>query len=606
MKQYMSRIKKLVLFISLISVAFRAESQCNFSIINLPDTLPVCKNSSILLTAGIAATGSTPTFLDTLWSPSTGLSDPTILNPTANVGSTSTNYILTVTGITPNNLIANGDFSLGNTIFSSSYIYGTGGTYGLLSNEGQYAIAVNPNNTHVNFASFGDHTTGTGNMMVVNGSGTANVNIWCQTISVIPNTDYDFSAWGATCVASNPAILQFSINGILIGSPLALPLTTGVWTPFHATWNSGSNTSISICITDQATATSGNDFAIDDIAFKQICLVSDSVYVNAINLTPSITYTLHPGCDEDTVDFSANNGIGSLPSTYLWDFGDGNFSTSINPSHIYSTQGNYTIKLVTESNGCKDSTITFVNTLHPMNAAFTIPDSACTNQVVNAINNSTATGSFNSTWEWESGQLSSDNFHTFINPGTYTVSLTITDQLGCDEAITQDIKIISPPSISLPNDAELCTGEQIVLTAISNLNLVTWQDGSTGFTYTATQAGAYTASVSNFCGIETDTTIISPKDCRCIAYISNAFSPNGDQLNDLFHPRFFNCEFSNYDLAIYNRWGVQLYHSTDPEEGWNGKYKGVDQEVGTYFFTLQYFTDYKGTQYNKGDLILVR
>ena len=584
----------------------QSKSQCNFTIGNLSDSINICKNTSITLSPSLISTGSAPTYLDTLWSPSFGLSDPNILNPLVTVGTTSTQYILTVTGITATNLIANGDFSLGNTIFSSSYVYGTGGTYGLLSSEGQYAIAVNPNLTHINFANFGDHTTGTGNMMVVNGSSTPNVNIWCQTISVIPNTDYDFSAWGATCVASNPAILQFSINGVLIGTPLALPTATGVWTPFHATWNSGSNTSISICITDQATALSGNDFAIDDIAFKQICLVKDTVNVNAINLTPAISLNTKLGCSQDTIELTANSGSGNIPSTYTWDYGDGNVSMIKDPTHIYSTQGNYIIKLVTELSGCKDSAFTTVNTLHPMNASFSLPDSACTNQMVTATNLSNATGPFLSTWEWEAGSIGNNDFYTFTNPDIYTVFLTITDVLGCTSQTSELIKIISPPMVKVSDDSELCAGDQVVLTAISNMNSVVWQDGSTGFTYTVKEPGMYTASSSNYCGTAIDTTIITAKDCNCISYIPNAFTPNGDQLNDIFHPRFYNCEFSNYDLSIYNRWGMQLYHSTNAKEGWNGKYKGIDQELGTYYYVLQFFTDYKGIEYRKGDLILIR
>ena len=602
----MKRSSLVLLTLVLLLCSTIAQSQCNFTITNLPDTLLVCKNSSVTLSPGLLSTGGAPTYVDTFWTPVAGLSDPNIINPIVSVGTTNTNYILTVQGITPTNLIVNGDFSLGNTIFSSSYIYGTGGTYGLLSNEGQYAIATNPQSTHINFASFGDHTTGTGNMMVVNGAGTPNVNIWCQTITVIPNTYYDFSAWGASCVASNPAILQFSINGLLIGSPLALPLTTAVWTPFHATWFSGSNTSITICITDQATATSGNDFAIDDISFKQICNVTDSVYVRAINLTPSILYVLHPGCVQDSVQFTADNGSGILPGTYTWDFGDGGFSTTKNPLHIYTTQGNYTVKLVTEKNGCKDSAYATINTLHPMNADFTIADTACTNVEITAVDNSTATGPYITVWDWKDGVPGPTNTHTYANPGNYDVTLTITDVLGCTDVATHTVHVINPPYITLPVDITICQGEEITLRAVTNMSMVTWQDGSIGFTYNVNNAGDYSATVVNFCGLSSDTTKVSTRDCSCMASIPNVFTPNGDQINDVFKPLFYNCDVSNYELNIYNRWGTLLYQSTDIQQGWDGKYKGTDQPLGTYFYYIQFYTSYKGLEYRKGDLILFR
>lgn len=446
-----------------------ASSQCNISIINLPDTILACKNTTIQLNPSVYTTAGTPYYVDTFWTPATGLSNPNIIDPIVNVGTTSSQYILTVQAVTPVNLITNGDFSLGDTIFNSAYVYGTGGAYGLLSSEGQYAIATNPSSTHINFASFGDHTTGTGNMMVVNGAALANVNIWCQTISVNPNTNYDFSAWGATCVSSNPAILQFSINGTLIGAPLVLPLATGVWTQFHATWFSGANTSITICITDQATALSGNDFAIDDIAFKEICNVSDSVYINAVNLTPSIQTINHFGCDEDTIQFFANNGTGNIPYSYLWAFGDGSYSTTKDTSHIYATQGIYNVKLITELNGCKDSSSVTINTLHPLDAKFGVLDTFCVNQTVTTIDNSLTTGPVIYEWFWGDGTVSATNTHTYTVPGAYTIKLVITDTIGCSDSVSHDIYVLDAPYVSfIISSTEVCVGEPFFITDTVN------------------------------------------------------------------------------------------------------------------------------------------
>ncbi len=466
----------------MLSLCNTLKAQCNISISNLPDTLLACKNSTVSLNPSLFATGGVPYYLDTTWTPATGLSNPNILNPIATIGTASTIYVLTVQAVTPTNLIPNGDFSQGNTLFSSSYVYGTGGAYGLLSLEGQFAIATNPNNTHINFASFGDHTTGTGNMMVVNGASIANVNIWCETINVNPNTWYDFSAWGATCVASNPAILQFSINGILTGTPLALPTSTGSWTQFHATWFSGTNTTISICITDQATAVSGNDFAIDDISFREICTVSDSVYIKTVNLTPSIQTVNHFGCAQDTIDFFANNGAGTIPSSYQWSFGDGSGSSSKDTSHIYVAQGVYNVKLITERNGCKDSTTFTVNTLHPLVANFGVADTFCVNAVVIAVNNSTTSGPTTYSWDWGDGTVNNTNNHIYSTAGTYTISLVVTDTIGCSDTATHQVLILDAPYVSFHiSDSLLCVGQPIFFTDSINdmTESITWdfQDG---------------------------------------------------------------------------------------------------------------------------------
>lgn len=455
------------LFLSIISAACTTDglAQCNISITNLPDTILACKNSSVQLNPNVITTSGIPYYVDTTWSPATGLSNPNIINPVVAVGTTSANYVLTVQAVTPTNLLFNGDFEAGNTGFTSSYIYGTGGTYGLLSLEGQFAIATNPNNTHVNFANFGDHTSGSGNMLVVNGAGTANVSIWCQTINVNPNTWYDFSAWGATCVASNPAILQFSINGMLTGTPLALPLTNGLWTQFHTTWFSGANTTINICITDQATATSGNDFAIDDIAFKEICTIQDSVYIKTINLTPTFTLVKQLGCDQDTVKFSAQSLPGNTPSTYNWSFGDFSFATTKNPTHIYQNQGTYSVKLVTTLNGCSDSTTQIINISHPIDAVIGISkDSVCLGESIIATSVSTPSGFVISTWNWGDGTITTGTIsgHSYAAPGSYIIKLSIVDTLGCTDSTSRNIFVDNPPYVDFSiSDSSICVGESI-------------------------------------------------------------------------------------------------------------------------------------------------
>ena len=481
-------IKKCIL--SLCCLLFLSKiifSQCNILIANLQDTIPACKNTSIQLNPNLVAIG-TPNYIDTFWTPTTGLSNPNIINPLVNVGTTNQNYVLTIQAVTANELIINGDFSLGNTVFSSAYVYGTGGTYGLLSLEGQYAVSTNPSLTHTGFANFGDHTTGTGNMMVLNGASSSNTSIWCQTIPVLPNTYYDFSAWGATCVANNTAILQFSINSTLIGTPLALPNTNGLWTQFHATWFSGTNTSINICINDQQVATSGNDFAIDDISFREICTITDSVYFKTVNLTPSIQPELHLGCSQDSVKFYAQNGSGNTPSNYAWSFGDGAVSSQKNPFHIYAAQGIYAVKLVVEKNGCKDSVTYNVDLTHSFSAKFYADDSTCTAQLVSLLNQSPPpinTTIVNTTVIWGDGTIDNLLTHTYTTPGNYSIIFVLTDAIGCKDSFNRSITVVNSPFVVFNTSQDvICIGQPIVfLDSVSNTNTFDWNFGDGNILY---------------------------------------------------------------------------------------------------------------------------
>ncbi len=199
-----------------------------------------------------------------LWTPSTGLNNSNIQSPIASPTVTTT-YHLSVTQPS-GQIIMNGDFNSGNTGFHTDYHYNSN-----LVPEGNYYITTDPSTTHPDFAPCGDHTTGTGNMMVVNGIGTPNTDILCQTVAVSPNTDYAFSTWIQSVNPASPAIIQFSVNGVLLGSPFTASGTTCVWQQFFAYWNSGNNVNAVICIVNQNTTAAGNDFAIDDVNFSPLC-----------------------------------------------------------------------------------------------------------------------------------------------------------------------------------------------------------------------------------------------------------------------------------------------------------------------------------------------
>jgi hypothetical protein len=168
------------------------------------------------------------------------------------------------------NLIVNGDFEAGNTGFTSGYA-NTPVNLG----AGEYSVRTDGSTWNGAFTSFGDHTSGTGNMMVVNGDDAIGTPVWGQTsIAVTPNTDYYFSAWITSVFPSSPATLQFSINGSTLGSIIQATSGTPDWLQFYATWNSGSNTSIDLGIVNLNTAAGGNDFALDDLEFSTTAPVS--------------------------------------------------------------------------------------------------------------------------------------------------------------------------------------------------------------------------------------------------------------------------------------------------------------------------------------------
>lgn len=160
-------------------------------------------------------------------------------------------------------LFSNGNFEAGTTGFTSDYAFnGVSNTL-----DGQFAVVSSPIDVHPSWGVYGDHTSGTGLMQTANGSTSAGLAIWRQTVAVVPGADYTFSAWAASSFISNPAALSFRANDIEFAS-LQLTSAVGDWTHATAVLNAGVSSTIEFEIVDTATFGNGNDFTLDDISLE--------------------------------------------------------------------------------------------------------------------------------------------------------------------------------------------------------------------------------------------------------------------------------------------------------------------------------------------------
>lgn len=165
----------------------------------------------------------------------------------------------------PVNLIANGDFSGGNTEFSSGYTYAPNDNDGIPA--GNYSIETAGNPWHPSFVTTGDHTTGTGEMFVANGKETPDV-VWETTVAGLEsNTNYFFEAFLMNLCCSSLTRpgpqLEFYANSILLGfGATEIP---GLWTGVSNVWNSQASSSVTLQLKNASTVFDGNDFALDDV-----------------------------------------------------------------------------------------------------------------------------------------------------------------------------------------------------------------------------------------------------------------------------------------------------------------------------------------------------
>jgi hypothetical protein len=168
------------------------------------------------------------------------------------------------------NLVLNGNFEGGNRNFSNDYVYAPTD----MGPEGRYCVVKDPRLVHGNWTSIGDHTSGTGLMLVVNGDFNPTNVVWRQTVTVQPKTHYLFSAWAASSHPINPGRFSFFVNGVQQGSVQQLPGISGAWQNFAVLWESGEGGPTKLEIKVLTTVRLGNDFVLDDLSFRSAALTT--------------------------------------------------------------------------------------------------------------------------------------------------------------------------------------------------------------------------------------------------------------------------------------------------------------------------------------------
>lgn len=304
-----------------VSDATGAIYQVNNIVLEAPNDLIVSENTVICIGESVElnASGGAGNYV---WTSTP--EDVTLTNPTSAIQNLSpsetTVYTISSGSISSQvNLILNGDFSQGNTGFTTDYTeVENPNPFGVQSS---YNIVTNPSQWFTPFSACSDHTTGTGNMMVFDGatepSGTTRV--WCNdnVINVTPNTNYTFTYFVTSVSPQNPANIEVNINGFPIGLPIPVSPLTCSWTGVSYVWNSGNNTTAAICMINRETAEFGNDFAIDDISFTETltCFYEKNitVTVNPLQVPDfEIENVICQGSTLESLPTISNNGISGI------------------------------------------------------------------------------------------------------------------------------------------------------------------------------------------------------------------------------------------------------------------------------------------------------
>lgn len=487
------------------------------------------------------------------WSPDSSIYGSTTLNPWVWPSVTTTYYLYGYWA--DSNIVVNGDFELGNSGFTSSYIYATGSS-GLWP-EGTYSVVNHAYQVHPNFPQTYDHTFGTisGHYMAVNGSGVPNTTVWEQTLLVQPNTDYIFYTWVLTLVASNQselAQLQFSINGNLVGSVFNAPYpASNGWQQFYTIWNSGASTNATITIVNQNITYSGNDFGLDDIYFAPIVPDSDSVTVFIQDAVT--TY--------QTVKQCAN-------TSYVFN------------RHIIVESGIY-IDTVQTSEGC-DSILVLDITFYPPVEVDLGDDLKFCKMDTASVFLDPGTGY--DAYLWNNGDSTRKIEVSYS--GTYSV--TVANEIGCTATDEIDVNFVNPPQLEIINNTEnFCDDFSASLSLNTNAFYFLWSNGEITPEIEVHEFGTISVIVSDesdfFCSAYDTVTIdfCCPDNLK----LPNVITPSDhNDINDYFE-FIESMPYQKLEINIYNRWGRVVYNSKDPAFRWDGMVDGK-LETGIFYYVL--------------------
>ena len=278
-------------------------------------------------------------------------------------------------------------------------------------------------------------------------------------------------------------------------------------------------------------------------------------------------------------------------ANYSWQDGSSNATFNASSSGLYWVELNL--------NNCtfRDSVLVNVGPFFTVDLGSDFE--LCSDSIVQL--NATSTVNVNYLWQ----DNSTNPIFNATQTGMYWVELS---QGNCTKKDTINIVFNEVPRIDLGPDKSLCPEESVVLDATTLNATYLWQDFSKNPTYTVHKTGLYIVEVKvkNCIGIDTVYVDYLQENCQCSVYIPNAFSPNEDGINDELH-LIHVINLNLKDFKIYNRWGNEVFETNVIGDGWNGNYKGISAEIGTYFYVLKYTCNFDGKEYVlKGDITLIR
>lgn len=308
--------------------------------------------------------------------------------------------------------------------------------------------------------------------------------------------------------------------------------------------------------------------------------------------------------------------------SYLWDFGDplqqNDTSTLQNPVYTYSAYGTYLVRLIVYGNDCNDTIEKkFILGQDSVKADFITGPYSCTGIPIQFTDQSYSQQNSITNWLWkvngERESLEQNPTITLLGTTDYHVQLIAFNSLGCYD-VAETFVQLTEPDVRAYQDTTVAPNAVVQLYA-TGADQYAWETVSGPNTMNGT--GAQIQAPTTYFG-ETYYKVIGTRLDGCKGQdsvrilvtksgyfiVPNAFSPNGDGLNDVL--RILSSGYTLRQFKIYNRRGQEVFSSRDIRLEWDGRFKGSPLGMDTYFWYAEIGLPEGIAEIRKGDILLLR
>lgn len=404
---------------------------------------------------------------------------------------------------------------------------------------------------------------------VVDAQGDCPSDVSVHTLQVIPQPSVSLGAPVALCAGSSPVTISaVMIPGYSYYWSCALPV------------NQTNDFQIEAIIPQEVSAT--QNFPVNLAISNGICQASDMVAITVNPLPSPVVTGIHQLCEGESTTLSAVGG-----TNHIWNFSDG--STALGSVQQIAPVESMSYQVTAFSSfGCSRNTggeiivsplpvadlqLEPVSGCAPFTHEFGIgPDSQ---------NIASVSWWINGTWVGSGNSIS----HTIYNPGTYDAEVVLTSAAGCTVSFEMEsfIEVLGTTvaDFSIWPETVSVMSPEVQLTDLStNASQYFWT--LSGIPFSAEDSPALvlpseSAGLYEICLRTISTQGCPDSICRYISvtdefafFAPNAFTPDQDGVNEAFRPYFFGYDEHSYHCRIFNRWGILLFESTDPQEAWTG------------------------------------